>query len=134
MNFKKSYNMKLLFTTIFRRTFLLACFLSIIYHYFYFDIYDLSYILIIKIVLLIIAAIEFVGMIMYFKDSPLIVKHHSPLLHFSLHRLFLHLFYLLHLFLLHLLILLRKRIKLINGDMIQKNLILFLILKFFFFF
>lgn len=61
--------MKLLFTTIFRRTFLLACFLSIIYHYFYFDIYDLSYILIIKIVLLIIAAIEFVGMIMYFKDS-----------------------------------------------------------------
>lgn len=60
--------MKLLFTTIFRRTFLLACFLSIIYHYFYFDIYDLSYILIIKIVLLIIAAIEFVGMIMYFKD------------------------------------------------------------------
>lgn len=61
--------MKLLFTTIFRRTFLLACFLSIIYHYFYFDIYDLSYILIIKIVLLIIAAIEFVGMIIYFKDS-----------------------------------------------------------------
>lgn len=61
--------MKLFFTTFFRKTFLLACFLSIFYHCFYFDIYDLPYLLAIKIVLLIIAAIEFVGMILYLKDS-----------------------------------------------------------------
>lgn len=78
--------MKLFFTTFFRKTFLLACFLSIIYHCFYFDIYDLPYLLVIKIALLIIAAIEFVGMILYLKDLHT-KKRKEPIKHYSSHIL-----------------------------------------------
>lgn len=67
--------MKLFFITIFRKTFLLACFLTILYHVFYFDIYDFPYLLIIKIAQLIIWVIEVMGMILYLKyDHTYLVK------------------------------------------------------------
>lgn len=70
--------MKLIFITIFRKTYLLACFLIIAYHIFYFDICDLPYIFFIQIAQLAIAIIEFTGLILNLKYPHLYPKSLLP--------------------------------------------------------
>ncbi len=60
--------MKSFFTTIYQKTYLLACFITIAYHIFYLYLFDNPYLFTIKIIILFIWIIEIIGYTLDQKD------------------------------------------------------------------